>query len=80
MLQKIVDVAHCVTDVLGVLATFSWAIPAIAPASTALMAICVVGDIMAFGAHSMNYLAERSKKGDLLQKPTDKETQKPPPK
>lgn len=60
--EKIIDVAHCITDVGGLVAAaaplFGLAIPGVA----ALAAIAYTADIVVFGFHSLGYFANKIRK------------------
>ncbi|MBI2266185.1 MAG: hypothetical protein HYU64_13590 [Armatimonadetes bacterium] len=57
-LDKGVDIGHVVTDVIGLAGGIMGFIPAMAANAPIIAAVGVVGDILAFGYHAMDFLKD----------------------
>ena len=62
LIRKTVDVVHCLTDIAGLIGSLSPIIPFAAPAAPILTAVALIGDVMAFGSHSMAYVQQKALK------------------
>ncbi|MFP4498833.1 MAG: hypothetical protein ACLFQV_11530 [Vulcanimicrobiota bacterium] len=77
LVDKIVDVGHCVTDVGGLVGAVAPLVGLAIPGANILAATAVVGDIISFGYHALRWVSKKYEAHKKIQAEQENSTIKP---